>query len=108
MPLEDADERLKKPFRDYVKQKGVGKGFTDWALLIANANQLNFVVTHPDAHLRNLETVFLSLSIILQVNMTYSILYGSSSAGLVLEFEMSVHQKSTTNNLSKSQFKKIK
>ena len=74
MPLEDADERLKAPFRGYVKQKGVGKGFTDWALLIANANQLNFVVTHPDAHLRNLETVFLSLSIILQVNMTYSIL----------------------------------
>ena len=28
-------------------------------------------------------------------------------AGLVLEFEISVHQKSTTNNLSKSQFKKI-
>ena len=67
MPLEDADERLKKPFRDYVKQKGWGKGFTDWSLLIANANQLHFVVTHPDAHLRNLETVFLSLSIILQV-----------------------------------------
>ena len=77
MPLEDADERLKAPFRGYVKQKGVGKGFTDWALLIANANQLNFVVTHPDAHLRTLETVFLCLSITLQVNMTYSTLYVS-------------------------------
>ena len=32
----------------------------------------------------------------------------SSPAGLVLEFEMSVHQKSTTNNLSNFQFKKIK
>ena len=74
VPLEDADERLKTPFRNYVKQKGWGKGFTDWSLLIANANQLHFVLTHPDAHLRNLETVFLSLSIILQVNMTYSIL----------------------------------
>ena len=72
VPLEDADERLKKPFRDYVKQKGWGKGFTDWSLLIANANQLHFVVTHPEAHLRNLETVFLSLSITLQVYMTYS------------------------------------
>ena len=72
VPLEDADERLKKPFRDYVKQKGWGKGFTDWSLLIANANQLHFVVTHPDAHLRTLETVFLCLSITLQVNMTYS------------------------------------
>jgi len=67
VPLEDADERLKKGFRDYVKQKGRGKGFTDWALLIANANQLHFVVTHPDAHLRTLETLFLSLSIIFQV-----------------------------------------
>ena len=75
VPLEDADERLKTPFRNYVKQKGWGKGFTDWSLLIANANQLHFVVTHPDAHLRNLETVFLSLSIILQVNITYSTLY---------------------------------
>ena len=62
VPLEDADERLKKPFRDYVKQKGWGKGFTDWSLLIANANQLHFVVTHSDAHLRTLETVFLILN----------------------------------------------
>ena len=77
LPLENADERLKTPFRDYVKQKGWGKGFTDWSLLIANANQLHFVVTHPDAHLRTLETVFLCLSITLQVNMTYSTLYVS-------------------------------
>ena len=70
MPVEDADERLKKGFRDYVKQKGWGKGFTDIALLTANANQLHFVSTHPDAHLRILQIVFLSLSITLQVNVT--------------------------------------
>merc|ERR1712166_602023 len=67
LPVEDADDKIKTGFRDYVKQKGYGKGFTTLALLTANANQLHFVLTHPDAHLRTLETVFLVLSITLQV-----------------------------------------
>ena len=75
LPVEEADDRIKTSFRDYVKQKGYSKGITSLALLTANANQLHFVLTHPDAHLRTLETVFLCLSITLQVNMTYSTLY---------------------------------
>ena len=68
LPVEEADDRIKTNFRDYVKQKGYSKGITSLALLTANANQLHFVLTHPDAHLRTLETVFLILSITLQVS----------------------------------------
>ena len=68
MPVEEADDRIKTGFRDYVKQKGYSKGITTLALLTSNANQLHFILTHPDAHLRTLETVFLVLSITLQVS----------------------------------------
>jgi len=67
LPVEEADDRIKTNFREYVKQKGYSKGITSLALLTANANQLHFVLMHPDAHLRTLETVFLVLSIVLQL-----------------------------------------
>ena len=65
--IEHCDERIKEAFKNYSKQKGWAKGWTDLALLTANANQLRYVVDHPSAHFRILNTVLLSLSILLQV-----------------------------------------
>lgn len=67
LPIEQTDERIKKAFSDFVKTKGWAKGWTDLALLTANANQLRYVVDHPNAHFRILNTVLLSLSIFLQI-----------------------------------------
>lgn len=67
LPIEQCDERIKAALKDYTKQKSWGKGFTDLALLTANANQLRYIVDHPDAHYRIPNTVLLSLSILLQV-----------------------------------------
>ena len=67
LPIEECNEKVKAAYKDYAKQKSWGKGFTDLALLTANANQLRYIVDHPDAPYRIFNTVLLSLSILLQV-----------------------------------------
>jgi len=71
VPVEEADERIKTSFRQYVRRKGWGKGASDLALLTANANQLHFVLTHPDSHLRFFVAGLLILSILIQVSKNF-------------------------------------